>query len=88
MTGKHLSFRPGNGRCWAVFRLMDRNGKRTHERTPREQSRLSDKRHLFRRALRLVKRLTVLGSTAHVHGHGEGDALRRADRVCLEVKRR
>lgn len=29
MTGKHLSFRPGNGRCWAVFRPMDRNGKRT-----------------------------------------------------------
>lgn len=31
MTGKHLSFRPGNGRCWAVFRPMDRNGKRTQK---------------------------------------------------------
>jgi len=30
MTGRHLSFRPGNGRRWAAFRPMVRNGKRNH----------------------------------------------------------
>lgn len=29
MTGRHLSFRPGNGRRWAVFRPMVRNGEMT-----------------------------------------------------------
>jgi hypothetical protein len=33
MTGKHLSFWPGNGRRWAVFRPMVRNGKRTQFRS-------------------------------------------------------
>lgn len=47
MTGRHLSFRRGNGRRWAVFRPMVRNGEMTHKTTFSPRFAFPNFRHPF-----------------------------------------